>query len=133
MKNLRYIIRDREAGNVIDSFATSDEAKSELVRFEKIDKKEGSFTPDFYEVWDSYLEEEITETIKEKLGKQIEKLRKECGVSTYELEQKGIHPSLPSTIEKGQKGYSMDSLIKYLNAIDEDIFLSVEKKEKKKT
>lgn len=24
---------------------------------------------------------------------------------TYELEQKGIHPSLPATIEKGQKGY----------------------------
>lgn len=69
---------------------------------------------------------------KEEIGNQIEALRKECGVSTYELEQKGIHPSLPSTIEKGQKGYSMDSLIKYLNAIDEDIFLSVGKKEKKK-
>ena|SRR5690625_3625844 len=38
---------------------------------------------------------------------------------TYELEQKGIHPSLPSTIEKGIKGYSIDSLIKYLNAINE--------------
>jgi len=70
---------------------------------------------------------------KEEIGNKIETLRKECGVSTYELEQKGIHPSLPATIEKGQKGYSMDSLIKYLNAIDEDIFLSVEKKEKKKT
>jgi len=67
------------------------------------------------------------------IGKQIETLRKECGVSTYQLEQKGIHPSLPSTIEKGQKGYSMDSLIKYLNAINQDIFLSVGKKEKKKT
>ena len=65
---------------------------------------------------------------KEELGKQIEALRKECGVSTYELEQKGIHPSLPATIEKGQKGYSMDSLIKYLDTIDQDIFLSVEKK-----
>ena len=70
---------------------------------------------------------------KQEFGKQIETLRKECGVSTYELEQKGIHPSLPGTIEKGQKGYAMDSLIKYLNAIDEDVFLSVEKKEKKKT
>jgi len=70
---------------------------------------------------------------KQEFGKQIETLRKKCGVSTYELEQKGIHPSLPATIEKGQKGYSMDSLIKYLNAIVEDIFLSVEKKEKKKT
>ena len=65
---------------------------------------------------------------KKELGKQIEALRKECGVSTYELEQKGIHPSLPATIEKGQKGYSMDSLIKYLDTIDQDIFLSVEKK-----
>lgn len=64
---------------------------------------------------------------KEQLGKQIEALRKECGVSTYELEQKGIHPSLPSTIEKGKKGYTIDSLIKYLNAIDEDLFLSVKK------
>lgn len=66
---------------------------------------------------------------KQELGKQIETLRKECGVSTYQLEKKGIHPSLPSTIEKGQKGYSIDSLIKYLNAIDEDIFLRVVKKE----
>ena len=56
---------------------------------------------------------------KEEIGKQIEALRKECGVSTYDLEQKGIHPSLPSTIEKGQKGYSIDSLIKYLNAINQ--------------
>lgn len=132
MKHSRYIIRDREAGNVIDSFDTPDEAKNELMKFEKADKKEGSYTPDFYEIWDSVEETEIQETIKERLGKQIETVRKECGISTYELEQKGIHPSLPATIEKGQKGYSMDSLIKYLNAIDEDIFLSVGKKEKKK-
>jgi transcriptional regulator with XRE-family HTH domain len=64
---------------------------------------------------------------KEELGKQIEALRKECGVSTYELEKKGIHPSLPATIEKGKKGYTIDSLLNYLNAIDEDIFLSVGK------
>lgn len=69
---------------------------------------------------------------KKELGKQIETLRKKCGVSTYKLEQKGIHPSLPATIEKGQKGYSVDSLIKYLNAIDKTIFLRVSKKEKKK-
>lgn len=66
--------------------------------------------------------------MKKELGKQIEALRKECGVSTYELEKMGIHPSLPSTIERGEKGYSIDSLIKYLNAIDKDIFLSVGKK-----
>ena len=57
--------------------------------------------------------------MKEDLGKQIETLRKELGVSTYDLEKKGIHSSLPSTIEKGQKGYSIDSLIKYITAINE--------------
>jgi len=56
--------------------------------------------------------------MKQEIGKQIETLRKELGVSTYDLEQKGIHPSLPSTIEKGVKGYSIDSLTKYLNAIN---------------
>ncbi len=69
---------------------------------------------------------------KQELGKQIETLRKECGVSTYDLEKKGIHPALPSTIEKGKKGYTMDSLLNYLNAIDEDIFLRVGKMSKKK-
>ena len=69
---------------------------------------------------------------KKELGKQIEALRKECGVSTYDLEKKGIHPSLPSTIEKGKKGYTIDTLIKYLKAIDKGIVLSVEKKKNKK-
>ena len=41
--------------------------------------------------------------VRQDIGKQIETLRKELGVSTYDLEQKGIHPSLPSTIEKGVK------------------------------
>ena len=57
--------------------------------------------------------------MKKELGHQIETLRKELEISTYDLEQRGIHPSLPSTIEKGQKGYSIDSLIKYINAINE--------------
>lgn len=68
---------------------------------------------------------------KKELGKQIEALRKELGVSTYDLEQKGIHPSLPSTIEKGQKGYSINSLIKYLNAINETYSECGEKRKEK--
>ena len=58
MKHSRYIIRDREAGNVIDSFDTPDEAKNELMKFEKADKKEGVYIPDFYELWDSVEETE---------------------------------------------------------------------------
>jgi hypothetical protein len=69
--------------------------------------------------------------MKSEIGKQIETIRKELGVYTYDLEQKGIHPSLPSTIEKGQKGYSMDSLIKYLNAINETYSERGEKRKEK--
>lgn len=69
--------------------------------------------------------------MKKELGKQIETLRKECGVSTYDLEQKGIHPSLPATIEKGKKGYSIDSLIKYLNTINETYLERGEKRKEK--
>ena len=69
--------------------------------------------------------------MKSKLGKQIKTLRKKLGVSTYDLEKKGIHPSLPSTIEKGVKGYSIDSLIKYLNAINEMYFERGEKRKEK--
>ena len=69
--------------------------------------------------------------MKQEIGKQIEALRKELGVSTYDLEQKGIHPSLPSTIEKGQKGYSIDSLIKYLKAINETCLERGEKRKEK--
>lgn len=69
--------------------------------------------------------------MKQEIGKQIETLRKELGVSTYDLEQKGIHPSLPSTIEKGQKGYSIDSLIKYINAINQTYSERGEKRKEK--
>lgn len=68
---------------------------------------------------------------KEEIGKQIETLRKELRVSTYDLEKKGIHPSLPSTIEKGIKGYSIDSLIKYLNVINETYSERGEKRKEK--
>jgi hypothetical protein len=56
--------------------------------------------------------------IKQDLGIQIKTLRQQFGVSTYDLEQRGIHPNLPATIEKGKKGYSMDSLVKYIHLIN---------------
>jgi len=73
------------------------------------------------------MEEERKMVLRQDIGKKIEALRKESGVSTYELQQKGIHPALHTTIEKGQKGYSIDTLIKYLNAIDQDIVIVFEK------
>ena len=45
-----YKIQDREAGNVIETGLTLEEATKMLVQFEADDKKEGVYTPDFYEI-----------------------------------------------------------------------------------
>lgn len=47
---MRYLIRDREAGNIIDEFATLEEAKEALLGYEEMDKEEGTYTEDFYEI-----------------------------------------------------------------------------------
>ena len=45
-----YITRDREAGNVITQFETMEEAQKELERYEAQDKKDGTYSEDFYEI-----------------------------------------------------------------------------------
>lgn len=49
----KYIIRDREAGNVIDDFQTLELAEKELKELELDDKKRGVYEPDFYEIVES--------------------------------------------------------------------------------
>ena len=45
-----YLIRDREAGNIIGDNLTEAEAKALVIEFEGIDTKEGTYTKDFYEI-----------------------------------------------------------------------------------
>lgn len=45
-----FVIRDREAGNVIDKFDTLEEAQEELRRYEEEDRREETYTEDFYEI-----------------------------------------------------------------------------------
>ena len=47
---MMYVVRDREAGNVITQFETMEEAQKELERYEEQDKKEGTYSEDFYEI-----------------------------------------------------------------------------------
>ena len=47
---MKYITRDREAGNVIDEFATLDEAKKAIAQYELDDHRQGIWEPDFYEI-----------------------------------------------------------------------------------
>lgn len=48
-----FVTRDRETGTVIDEFATLAEAEAAVKEYEGIDEKEGSYTPDFYEIYNS--------------------------------------------------------------------------------
>ena len=45
-----YIIRDKEAGNVIAKFESYTEAEKELINYELADKADGNYTDDFYEI-----------------------------------------------------------------------------------
>ena len=45
-----YKIQEREAGNVIETDLTIEQAERELKVFENQDKKEGTFVPNFYEI-----------------------------------------------------------------------------------
>lgn len=50
MKDYKYRIEDREAGNIIDRFYTLEEAEKTLEEYEKEDKEDGSYTENFYEI-----------------------------------------------------------------------------------
>lgn len=45
-----YIIRDKEAGNIIEQFNSYEEAQTQLEEYEQTDRCEGTYTADFYEV-----------------------------------------------------------------------------------
>ena len=47
---MMYVVRDREAGNVITQFETMKEAQKEIERYEAQDKKDGVYVEDFYEI-----------------------------------------------------------------------------------
>lgn len=46
----KYIVRDAEAGNVIEEFDTMEEAETALEEYEAQDKAEGTYEEGFYEV-----------------------------------------------------------------------------------
>lgn len=54
----RYIIRDREAGNVIEECDTLEEAVHIISdEYELMDNIKGTYTPNFYEIYDTVKEE----------------------------------------------------------------------------
>ena len=50
-KNLEWFwVACRETGSKIASFETIEEAKKQIEQYEKEDKKDGCFSPDFYDI-----------------------------------------------------------------------------------
>jgi hypothetical protein len=47
---MNYIIQDREAGNIIEECETFEQAEEKIKEYERIDRKDGTYTQDFYEV-----------------------------------------------------------------------------------
>lgn len=45
-----YATQDRETGTRIDIFDTLEEAERALEEYENVDRMEGVYTPDFYEI-----------------------------------------------------------------------------------
>ena len=56
---MKYIIRDREAGNAIEWAETIEEAKKIIKEYEKQDKLDNIYEIDFYEIYDSENDEII--------------------------------------------------------------------------
>lgn len=48
-----FIVRDREAGNYIEAVETYKEALETIEEYEEEDKRNGSYTEDFYEIVES--------------------------------------------------------------------------------
>ena len=48
----KYFMADREAGNIIDEFDSIEEAKKAILAYEEEDRKDGTYSEDFYDVVD---------------------------------------------------------------------------------
>lgn len=58
MKNMKIVVRDRQAGNVIEDVSTWEEGEKLIEEYEKSDMKDGIYEENFYEVAEIEEEEE---------------------------------------------------------------------------
>ena len=54
---MRYILRDRQGGNIIDMFDNLESAKNALEEYESADKMDGIYESYFYEIYDTVTKE----------------------------------------------------------------------------
>lgn len=111
-----YEVRDSEAGNVIETFATRQEAEAALEAYEKSDEEEGIYTPDFYEVHPRCLSE------REMIGKRIAAIRNELCLSQQDVADRvGMAQPHIARIEAGRYSVGVDILGKIAEALGKRI------------
>lgn len=111
-----YEVRDSEAGNVIETFATRQEAEAALEAYEKSDEEEGIYTPDYYEVHPRCLSE------REMIGKRIAAIRNELCLSQQDVADRvGMAQPHIARIEAGRYSVGVDILGKITEALGKRI------------
>lgn len=109
---MSYVIRSRESGDTIEEVATLDEAKKIVESYEAEDRKDGSFTPDFYEIYEQTPSDEVADAIRARLA--------ERGITQKQLaERLKIHPVSLSAILRGNM--KVETLAKFAAAIGCDV------------
>ena len=119
----RYAIRDREAGNVIDECDHLIEAEDLINQYEYDDKEDGTYEPDFYEIYD-WDDEEVCERKLELRDRRViahlkqRELADAAGISIktlqdYEGGRKDINGAAAGTVKKLAEalGCRMEDLI----------------------
>lgn len=76
---MKYKTQDREAGNFIDEFNTIEEAREAILQYEEEDKKDGTYTPNFYEV--AEIAEEPT------TAEKVRAIRKSLGLTQQAMSE----------------------------------------------
>ena len=65
------------------------------------------------------MNKEIKQVARQKIGEYLKSLRKEKGISTYQMTKShGIRFEAIQAIEKGSRNYTIDNLLTYISALD---------------
>lgn len=109
----KFIIQDREAGNVIEKFKTLQEAQNKLQEYEEQDKAEGIYEENFYEIVEKEEEQKMKVFVLKEIYYNYDVgLENTCNIDVFTTKEKAI--------EKRRK-LIIDNTLNYNYIIDEDL------------
>ena len=115
-----YKTQARETGTLIDLFYIKEHAEMAVAEYEKQDKGNGTYTPDFYEV----KELDVEEYTRYRIGMKITAIRKAAGLTQLQLAEKcGMAQPNIARIENGTYATSIDVLSRIAEALGKRIEL----------